>query len=258
LADYAGRDPRLRVVHQRNSGLTRALIAGCELAVGEFIARQDAGDLSLPGRLAAQIAFLGARPGAVMTACGVRFVGPLNETLYQLRRPMLELDAGLRQSTISTVSGPPHHGATMFRRRAYARVGGYRRPFDVAQDLDLWLRLAEDGQCLGMDEVFYQARLEPSSISSRRRDDQFRMARLALECKRARSSVGTDHEVLVRKPAELARNRKLSRTERARFNYFVASCIKRRDRIAARLYYRAAVRANPLHLKALVHLVLSQ
>ena len=49
LNDYAQRDSRLRIIHQENTGLTRALIRGCDAARGEFIARQDAGDISLPG-----------------------------------------------------------------------------------------------------------------------------------------------------------------------------------------------------------------
>ena len=52
LDGYAVRDPRLRVVHQENSGLTCSLIRGCALARGKYIARQDGGgDVSLPGRL---------------------------------------------------------------------------------------------------------------------------------------------------------------------------------------------------------------
>ena len=61
LDDFARRDPRVRIIHQENSGLTRALINGCGVATGEFIARQDAGDLSLPGRLARQLDVLRKR-----------------------------------------------------------------------------------------------------------------------------------------------------------------------------------------------------
>src|SRR5262245_3000266 len=49
LDKYARREQRLRILHQGNQGLTRALIAGCAAARGEYIARQDAGgDISLP------------------------------------------------------------------------------------------------------------------------------------------------------------------------------------------------------------------
>ena len=51
LDEYARRDPRLRIIHQSNTGLTQALINGCHQARGEYIARQDAGDVSLSSRL---------------------------------------------------------------------------------------------------------------------------------------------------------------------------------------------------------------
>ena len=51
LNEYAQGDSRLRIIHQENTGLTRALIRRCDAARGEFIARQDVGDISLPGRL---------------------------------------------------------------------------------------------------------------------------------------------------------------------------------------------------------------
>jgi len=62
LDAWAAQDKRLRVIHQQNTGLTRALIRGCAEARGEFIARQDAGDVSLPGRLDAQFTYLKTIP----------------------------------------------------------------------------------------------------------------------------------------------------------------------------------------------------
>src|SRR5262249_34243457 len=62
LDAYAARDARLRVVHQPQAGLTRALIRGCTMACGRFVARQDADDIAFPGRLARLAAELDAHP----------------------------------------------------------------------------------------------------------------------------------------------------------------------------------------------------
>ena len=51
LAEYAARDDRIRIIEQENTGLTRALIRGCDEAQGKYIARQDADDISMPNRL---------------------------------------------------------------------------------------------------------------------------------------------------------------------------------------------------------------
>jgi glycosyltransferase involved in cell wall biosynthesis len=58
LDNYACHDARVRILHQENQGLTRALITGCEAARGKYIAPQDAGDISLPNRLRLQQAVL--------------------------------------------------------------------------------------------------------------------------------------------------------------------------------------------------------
>ncbi len=251
LNRYAAADPRLRVLHQDNTGLTRALARGCAEANGEYIARQDAGDRSLPDRLASQRAFLDGNPEAVMVACAVQFSGPEHEPLYRASRPMMELDQGLRQLAIESLSGPPHHGATMFRRDTYATVGGYRLPFVVAQDIDLWLRMVERGRCLGMSELLYEARMAPGSISSRRRDEQFLLGSLAIACAKQRQG-GSDEAVLLEAhtPARPPHG-PAGRSEVARFHYYIASCLRDYDRAGARRYYRLALRNNPFHLKAL-------
>jgi hypothetical protein len=257
LDDCAKIDERLQVIHQENTGLTRALIRGCAEASGEYIARQDAGDISLPGRLQMQCSFLREHPGAVMTGCAVQFTGPQHEPLYVTSKPMLELDAGFRVLDINCLGGPPHHGATMFRNDAYRKAGGYRAAFVVAQDIDLWLRLSELGQCLGMTEVLYQARLEAGSISSRRRDEQFRSGTLALACARERQCGGNDRRLLDDYVPTITPKKAVGRFEKARFHYFIASCLNAHDPSAAKRYYRNVLKENPFHLKALFRLIAS-
>ena len=70
LDEYAARDRRIRVVHQENTGLTQALVTGCSMARGEFIARQDAGgDRSLPCRFRCSSSFASAAPAMTPGRC---------------------------------------------------------------------------------------------------------------------------------------------------------------------------------------------
>lgn len=255
LDRYAALDQRVRVLGQDNTGLTRALARGCDESTGEFIARQDAGDISLPGRLKSQLEFLSAHPEAVMVACAVQFSGPAHEPLYCISKPLQELDLGLRQLDIDRLSGPPHHGATMFRRADYLAVGGYRLPFVVAQDIDLWLRLSERGSCLGMSAVLYEARLESGSISSRRRREQFELGNLAIACARLRQQNLSEANLLQDYVPTQAYQLPAVRHERALFHYFVGSCLREHDRLAARRYFRMALRDNPFHWRALLRSV---
>jgi glycosyltransferase involved in cell wall biosynthesis len=261
LDEYARRDPRVHVIHQDNTGLTQALIRGCATARGRFIARQDADDVSLPGRLARQVAFLDAHPEAVMTACGVRRFGPEGEDMGERMSHGEELHEGLGKLTVAEIAGPPHHGGTMFRRSAYEAIGGYRAAFRVAQDIDLWLRLAEAGECLGIPEVLYHASWRLGSISHLRLQEQIRTTEVLLECARVRRAGGSDAPILA-----LWAQKRVASVERAtappagledaRFYYFVAGSLRRRDPLKARSYYRRALKRWPFFLRARVWLLL--
>lgn len=257
LDEWASRDGRLRVIHQENTGLTRALIRGCAEARGEFIARQDAGDMSLPGRLATQCTYLKSNTETVMVASGASFVGPGNEALYEIVRTGDELGKGLSNLDVETIQGPPHHGSVMFRRSTYMEVGGYRLPFVVAQDIDLWLRLAEQGKCWGLSDFFYLARLAANSISGLRREEQMRAGALAIECAKLRR-LGKSDQVRVESEVisvpQVASN--TIRQEKSRFYYYIGACLRMRDPKSARRYFRMAAQEDPFFLKALARSIL--
>lgn len=247
LDAYEKRDRRIRVFHRQHEGLTRALIFGCSTAKGEFIARQDCGDLSLPNRLARQAEFLAKSPDLVMVAVGARFVGPRNETLYEVTQRSTELQQGLARMSLQSISGPSHHGATMFRKIAYDAVGGYRGAFNVAQDLDLWLRLTEIGQCGSICEVLYEAELLLGSISQLRRDEQLQATQVILDCAALRRE-GANEEPRISawlknraRQAGLPSNAKYK--NEARYHRFLGNMLRKRDPVQAREYYMQSLRS---------------
>ena len=145
----------------------------------------------------------------------------------------------------------------MFTRSAYAQVGGYRAAFVVAQDLDLWLRLRELGKCVGEAEIGYEAALAPGSISSRRRPEQFKLAALAIECARARRRGLGDRDILATRRADVSRAEAVNlKLDKARFFYFIGSCLRRRDPAAAKRYFLRSFQEHPLFLKGLFRYVL--
>jgi len=250
LDAYAQRDPRLRVFHQSNTGLTKALIRGCAEAKGSFIARQDAEDLSLPGRFKEQCDFLSAHPDVVLVAGGVRNMAPGGEWIGDYEPP----DDIQTPLDITRLKLPPLMG-TMFRRDAYLRVGGFRPQFVVSQDVDLWLRLLEAGPCKGLRRPHYQQVLTLGGISSRRREEQVQACRHAIECALCRRSGQPEP----RAPAIAVRRsspaRKMRGYEKARFHYFLGTCLRHHNPEAAMRYFRLAIRENPLHLKALIRYI---
>jgi len=250
LDQLAAEDARLRKLHQNNQGLTVALARGCALARGRFIARQDCGDISLPGRLRAELDAFEHAPDAALVSCATRFVGPAGELLYEVSIDSATADASLLTLSPQDIRGPAHHGSTMFPRALYEQVGGYRKEFYFAQDLDLWTRMIEHGRHRVIQETFYQASFALGSISSLHRARQIATAQAILECARLRRA-GEDESTALAQAA-LIRPEKQGATpaERAAALYFVGVCLRKRNDARAKDYFRRALRTYPLHLKS--------
>jgi glycosyltransferase involved in cell wall biosynthesis len=255
LDEFARADRRIRVIHQDNGGLTRALIVGCAEARGTFIARQDADDLSLPDRLKKELHCFESHPDAALVSCGSRFVGPQRELLYEKSHAGDSTD-GLLTLDWERLRGPAGHGSTLFRRELYNRVGGYRKQFYFAQDLDLWTRLVEHGRYIAIPDVLYEVSVALSSISSLQRRRQIECARIVLESARLRRA-GLDESPALARAATILMDRKATGSaNRAAALYFVGACLRERSDPRAKQYFRDAWRANRLHLKSAVRLLM--
>jgi glycosyltransferase involved in cell wall biosynthesis len=253
LAELAQRDPRVRLVSQQNAGLTRALIRGCALARGRYIARQDGDDLSLPGRLRRQQELLDADPTLVMASSWAEVIGPGDEALLLHRRPADPAEA-TRQLVHERV-GPPGHGSVMFRREAYERCGGYRELFYYAQDSDLWLRMAQLGRIGYVQDVLYRYRVSSDSISGRLHPAKLPYAQLIEELREARLRGEDEAPVLERANLQpvLRSGQRLCSADAT--DYFIGRClVGRRDGRALR-YLRRSLAANPRNLRAWVMLL---
>ena len=253
LDEAARKDARLKVVHRPNAGLTRALIAGCALASAPWIARQDADDVSQPGRLAALLDLARRRPQAVLLASAAWCTGPRGE---RLREVAVETDpARARQQLLAARTGPPAHGSAMFARAAYEAVGGYRACFYYGQDSDLWMRLAERGEVAYLGAPLYAYRWEPGAISGAGRTLQRKFGRWGQACRRARAA-GRSEEPWLRAVARLAddvrsgRVRKTRSGDRALGLYHAGCLLERADPAGARAYFRQALSADPLCARA--------
>ena len=256
LDEYTLKDKRIRVLHQENQGLTRALIRGCVEAKGEYIARQDSGDISFPSRLRKQLSCVKSHSDATLVSCGTRFVGPGGEHLYDILRDSEEATASLQHLDLKEIKGPSHHGSTLFPRKLYEKVGGYRAAFYFGQDLDLWIRLAEHGRHYVIPEVLYQASITAESISGLYRKEQVQLTRLMLEAavvrRKGMSELPALNKATVVKPPVKGRK---SRLAYARALYFIGACLRRQGSPKASFYFKEAVRVCPIHLRSWYRLV---
>jgi glycosyltransferase involved in cell wall biosynthesis len=164
------RDPRLRLHRQPRAGLTRALNRALGLARADLVARLDADDLALPERLTRQRAFLAAHPDVGLLGTAAREIDEAGAPVREVRPP--EDDAAIRRALIR--ANPFVHSSVMARRGLLARAGGYDERLAVAQDYDLWMRLARLTRLANLDEVLVVRRLGPGRVSVEREEDRLR------------------------------------------------------------------------------------
>lgn len=260
LARLAVADARVRVLRQERLGLTAALRRGCAAARGTYIARQDADEVSAPGRLARQVDALASLRGLALASCWTAHVTPEGEAL-RIERGTAPADVATPvfagdEASLRVVAVPTQHGSTMFPRALYERVGGYRAEFLLAQDWDLWLRLGEHGQLLVVGEVLLTTVQHPRSLSFAVRDVQLEIGRLAVAALRCRLAGESEVAVLARVRALAAAlpATRGSRAAEALGYYHLGDLLRRRGSRSARRYLLAALRRNPLLLRAWVRL----
>jgi glycosyltransferase involved in cell wall biosynthesis len=162
LHEAARADTRIRVVTQAHAGIAVARNTGITLARADLLAHQDADDLSLPDRLARQVAFLDAHPGVVMVGTFGRVIEGGITLFRELRNPTDS--ATLRKGMLRNAGFL--NGSLMMRRWAVQEVGGYDPSFAVLSDYDLWLRLAERFELANIPEALYVLRRHEASTTA--------------------------------------------------------------------------------------------
>jgi glycosyltransferase involved in cell wall biosynthesis len=178
LRKMAQRESRIRVISRANTGQTKALIELVNEARGEFIARMDADDCSLPDRFEHQLAFLGTHPQVVALGGEVEWMDKDGDPIrnFCVGHTHDEIDAAQMNGVGAVIT----HPAAMFRRQAVLAIGGYRAELQPAEDCDLFLRLAEYGKLANLDRVVLRYRIHPNSTGGRQRALQNQMKYRAL------------------------------------------------------------------------------
>lgn len=163
-ADYlAGvTDPRLRVLYQENAGTAVAANHGLEYCRGEYTARMDADDVSLPHRLQTQVDYLDQHPrvglvGAQMAPLGAAGVGPslnLPTTHDDIFAAMMDGRHGLA------------HACILLRTQLLKQLGGYWK-VPLQDAWDMMIRMGEVAELANIDHVLHHYRVHIGSLNGK-------------------------------------------------------------------------------------------
>lgn len=162
LQRLAAEDSRIRLFrNEENLKIVKTLNNMVSAASGKYIARMDADDISLPDRIARQLAFMQQNPqvdfcgtNAVLINKKSRFVGishvPTSES---------DIKIGIKYQC------PFLHPSVVIKAEVLKEYK-YREEFLFAEDYELWIRLLENGlRGINLKNRLLKYRILKSSIS---------------------------------------------------------------------------------------------
>ena len=164
---WTEQDSRISAISTGHQGIVHALRTGLEASRGRYIARMDADDLSLPGRLEAQKTHLDRRPDTGLVSCLVEHMGDKQEMAgYARHVRWINSLTDYRSIALNRfIESPLAHPSVMFRRATLEKHGGYREG-NFPEDYELWLRWLDRGVRMEkVPEVLLKWRDEPGRLS---------------------------------------------------------------------------------------------
>lgn len=176
-------DSRVTIHHlPQNIGRTGALRFALSLSTSPLTAVLDADDLAHPARLAKQVSVFAGKPNVVLVGSHVKVLSNDRESSHHLN--------GVDGIVSHDCLGERNvfvHSSVMFRTDVAKSVGGYDSRFSYAQDYDLFLKLAKQGDLYILGESLTTIRLHSNSLTNSR-GTQFIRLRDELELFREASS----------------------------------------------------------------------
>jgi glycosyltransferase involved in cell wall biosynthesis len=175
---YQNIDKRIKISsHHKNQGVASTLNELLSYCSSNYIARMDSDDWSHPTRLKKQVDFLDQNNnidvvGAVMQICDENLIpltrkglNNLNETIHwctAISHNSIETDLLDPKKAGDFIVG---HPVVTYKKKA---IDGYNENYKYAEDLDLYLRLMEEGfKLANIPECLLKYRLHNESICHR-------------------------------------------------------------------------------------------
>ncbi len=166
LRDLAAQDPRIRVMSQRNGGVSSARNVGVEIATAPLVAFLDSDDLWTRDKLASHVALHCAEPELAGSYARIAFIAHDADTLNGARTVSTltphapRLADVLGENPVCTASN------LVVRRDWFLLTGGFDERLKFAEDQEFVARLvSHGGRVGGIDRVLTGYRFSPDGLS---------------------------------------------------------------------------------------------
>lgn len=157
-------DTRIKIVNTTGVGLVTALNLGLKQCSGDYIARMDADDISMPNRFETQVKILSENENIGIVCSDIEVIDEEDNVIGTQTDVIMNnriLSEGL---TLQRKMKPIIHPSVMIRKHLLEFVGGYRE-FNAAEDKDLWLRLLPFTTFYRVPKILLKYRITQDGVS---------------------------------------------------------------------------------------------
>ncbi len=152
----AERDPRVRIVSRRDSGIYDGMNQALAEATGEFVLILNSDDLLVPGAVADALAALDREPKAGWISSPALFGERLEQATLRRHPRNLTIEGAM--------FGIPAINARIFRRELLTEIGPIRPELGLAADREFMVRVATSHRAgLSFDQPLYFYRVHQGS-----------------------------------------------------------------------------------------------
>ncbi len=156
-------DQRIKVISHQNVGHSKSLNVGIKEAKGEYIARIDADDRSLPERFSKQMDFLSIHPEVVLVGSNANIVDDDGNFLYTTQLSRLIDNAKIFEDYNPFISS-----SVIFKKDSCLKCGGYNEEIvHHFEDKLLWANMFHQGKLVNLNDILIDYRLTPNSASNK-------------------------------------------------------------------------------------------
>jgi glycosyltransferase involved in cell wall biosynthesis len=166
-------DPRIKLISQRNQGVSIARNTGIAHAEGEYIAFLDADDLWEPNKLAIQVRCLENRPTVGLVHTSMALIDQEGKSTGRVIATHTEGEVWAQLAEKNTVAC----SSVMARRCCFEKVGTFFSPAVEVHldDWDMWIRIAKYYSFAVIKKPLLRYRKHPSNGSNRWKMKDFQL-----------------------------------------------------------------------------------
>jgi glycosyltransferase involved in cell wall biosynthesis len=169
LKSFALTDTRIRLIqNEKRLNISTSLNLGIDIARGEYIARMDADDISLPERLATQTEFLDTHPEITICCSAIKTIDAQGHKLSRIDQNSNEPDQ--IYSDLLFYCCLQHPTAIMRRSDLLATNLKYNPDYAESEDYEFWNRAARSVKIARLPEALLLYRLHPANATRLRRE----------------------------------------------------------------------------------------